>query len=79
LGHYFDIFIGPPIEDKFSNHHTGFVRGLKNLKSFGNLNLLVPGLEVLEIWENPIKSHGLLKVMDIGILVMAILFFQMFI
>jgi hypothetical protein len=22
------------------------------------LNLLVPGLEVLEIWENPIKSHG---------------------
>jgi hypothetical protein len=37
---------------------TGFVRGLQNLKSFGNLNLLVPGLEVLEIWENPIKSHG---------------------
>jgi hypothetical protein len=28
------------------------------MKSFGNLNLLVPGLEVLEIWENPIKSHG---------------------
>jgi hypothetical protein len=24
----------------------------------GNLNLLVPGLEVLEIWENPIKSQG---------------------
>jgi hypothetical protein len=23
---------------------TGFVRRLKNLKSFGNLNLLVPGL-----------------------------------
>jgi hypothetical protein len=38
--------------------NTGFVRGLKNLKSFGNLNLLVPGLEILEIWENPIKSHG---------------------
>jgi hypothetical protein len=38
--------------------YTGFVRGLKNLKSFGNLNLLVPGLEVLEIWENPIKSYG---------------------
>jgi hypothetical protein len=26
------------------------VRGHNNLKSFGNLNLLVPGLEVLEIW-----------------------------
>jgi hypothetical protein len=37
---------------------TGFVQGLKNLKSFGNLNLLVPGLEILEIWENPIKTHG---------------------
>jgi hypothetical protein len=34
---------------------TGFVRGLKSLKSFGNLNLLVP---VLESWENPVKSHG---------------------
>jgi hypothetical protein len=34
---------------------SGFVRGIKNLKSFGNFNLLVPGLE---IWENPIKSHG---------------------
>jgi hypothetical protein len=33
-------------------------QGIKNLKSFGNLNLLVPGLEVLEIWENPIKSPG---------------------
>jgi hypothetical protein len=38
--------------------YTGFVRGLKNLKSFGNLSFLVPGLEVLEIWENPIKTHG---------------------
>jgi hypothetical protein len=37
---------------------AGFVRGLKNLKCFGNLSLLVPGLEVLEIWENLIKSHG---------------------
>jgi hypothetical protein len=37
---------------------SGFVRGLINLKSFGNLNLLVPGLEVLDTLENPIKSHG---------------------
>jgi hypothetical protein len=49
-------------------HNSGFVKGLKNLRSFGNLSLLVPGLEVLEI----------LKVMDIGILVMEILFFIMF-
>jgi hypothetical protein len=49
-----------------------FTRGLKNLKSFGNLNLLVPGLEVLEICGNHIKSH-----VDIGILVMEILFFIM--
>jgi hypothetical protein len=33
---------------------------LKILHSFGNLNLLVPDLEVLEIWENPIKSPGYL-------------------
>jgi hypothetical protein len=40
----------------YSNaRNSGFVRGLKNLKSFGNLNLLVPGLE---IWENPIKIPG---------------------
>jgi hypothetical protein len=38
--------------------YAGFVQGLKNLKSFGNLNLVVPGLEVLDTWENPIKSHG---------------------
>jgi hypothetical protein len=29
-----------------------YLQGLKNLKSFGNLKLLVPGLE------NLIKSHG---------------------
>jgi hypothetical protein len=34
--------------------NTGFVRGLKNLKCFGNFNFLVG----LEIWGNPIKSHG---------------------
>jgi hypothetical protein len=42
---------------------------LENLKSFGNLDLLIPGMENLEICENPVK------VMDFEAMVMEILFF----